>query len=163
MPFYEKKDAMHDISHIERVLKLARKIAGNYLIDKELMELGAYLHGVIHLEEGKVIDFLKGEQLSEERINEIRQVAWDSQRDKTPQLIEGKILHDAHLLEGGKTFMVAKYLVLGTANGESLEEILEFMRNQSPSYRCSLPESQDKYMEQKRYTRDFIDDLTDNL
>ena len=147
MPFYEKKDTMHDISHIERVLGLTQKMSENYSIDEELLELGAYFHGVIHLEEETVIDFLKSQHLSEERIDQIRQVAWDSQRDKTPQLIEGKILHDAHLLEGGKTFWIVKSLVLGTAHGESLSKIVEFMKTSTSDYHCVLPESQDKYIE----------------
>lgn len=58
------------------------------------------MHGVIHLDETRVIDFFRKENIKEEEIKRIVQVAWDSQKDKVSELIEGTILHDAHLLEG---------------------------------------------------------------
>jgi uncharacterized protein len=110
-PYYNKKDLMHNFSHITRVLKLAEKIAKNYQVDNELLIIGAYFHGVIHLDEKKVVNFLQSNKIDEQKIKKILQISWDSQKDSTSDLIEGKILHDAHLLEGGKTYLIVKSLV----------------------------------------------------
>lgn len=51
-------------------------------------------------------NLLKTQNLPEEKINKIVKVAWEFQKDIKPETIEGKILHDAHLIEGGKTFLI---------------------------------------------------------
>lgn len=163
VPFYEKKDIGHNFAHIERVIKQARIIASNYSADDELLVLGAYFHGVIHIDEGKVIEFLHNEKVPEERIAKIVQAAWDSQRDHIPVLLEGKILHDAHHLEGGKTFFVVKCLLIGASKGESLQEILEHIQIPAEVPKSALPESQAAYNEKDRFTRDFIKSLEENL
>jgi uncharacterized protein len=163
MPYYLEKDIGHDFSHIERVLKLAVKIAERYAVDNELLTLGAYFHGVIHLDEEKVIKFLRDKKVPGERILKIVQVAWDSQRDRTPVLLEGKILHDAHFLEGGKTFFVAKTIIIGASKGESLQEIIEHMTPPPEVPKSALPELQAEYDEKDRFTRDFIKNLSEYL
>ena len=163
MPFYTKKDIAHDFRHIQRVLRTARRLAERYEADDELIDLGALFHGVIHIDEKQVTDFLHAEGLPEGRIASIVQAAWDSQVGREPVLLEGKILHDAHLLEGGKTFWVVKTLILGTARGETLQETLEFYRTHRSSSRCSLPESQEEFEEKVRFTREFFDDLSENV
>ena len=163
MPFYDKKDIGHNFSHIERVLKQARKIAAKYQADDELIVLGAYFHGVIYTHEGKVTEFLRGERVTQDRIATIIQIAWDSQRDHTPLLLEGKILHDAHHLEGGKTFFVVKTIMIGASKGESLQEMAEHMTVPPEVPKSALPELQAEYDEKDRFTRDFINDFSKSL
>jgi uncharacterized protein len=164
MPFYAKKDIGHGFSHIERVLKTARKIGKNYTADDELLVLGAYFHGVIHLDEEKVIKFLRDSKVPEDRISKIVQVAWNSQRDRIPVLLEGKIIHDTHFLEGGKTFFVVKLIMIGASKGESLQEILEYMKKTPDEVpQSALSELQAAYDEKDRFTRDFVDSLSENL
>jgi uncharacterized protein len=142
---------------------MARKIASNYSIDDELLVLGAYFHGMINSNEGKVREFLRNEKVPEKRIVVIMQAARDSQRGSTPILLEGKILHDAHFLEGGKTFFVIKAIMIGVSKGESLQEILEHIEISAGAPKSALPESQAAYDEKDRFTRDFIDSLRKNL
>ena len=44
-PFYEKKDIMHNLSHIRRILKIARSLSKKYKVDSEALICGAYFHG----------------------------------------------------------------------------------------------------------------------
>jgi uncharacterized protein len=163
MPLYDEKDIGHNFSHIERVFKQAKIIAAKYPADDELLALGAYFHGVIYTDEGKVTEFLHEERVPHDRIATIIQVARDSQRDQTPLSLEGKILHDAHHLEGGKTFFVVKNIMIGASKGETLQEIVEHMTVPPEVPKSALPELQAEYDEKDRFTRDFINDLTKNL
>jgi uncharacterized protein len=162
-PLYNKKDIGHNFAHIERVIRQASRIAANYSVDDELLMLGAYFHGVIHIDEGKVRDFLRREKVAEDRISRIVQVAWESQGDRTPVLLEGKILHDAHFLEGGKTFFIVKTIMIGASKGESLQQITEHIKIPAEVPQSALPELQAEYDEKDRFTRDFINSLSKNL
>ena len=163
-PYYDGKDLMHNFSHIVRVLNLAKKIAKNYQVDDELLIIGAYFHGVIHLDEEKVINFLQSNEVDEQRIKKIVQIAWDSQKDSTSDLIEGKILHDAHLLEGGRTYLIVKSLVTGTARGQSLSDTVKYIEdNVLGKFKCLLPESQNEYCEKEKFAEEFLKDLKENL
>ena len=162
--YYEGKDLMHNFSHIVRVLKLAEKIAKNCQVDTELLIIGAYFHGVIHLDEEKVVNFLQSNKVDEKRIKKIVQIAWDSQKNSTSDLIEGKLLHDAHLLEGGKTYLIVKSFVTGTARGQSLSETIKYMEdNVLGKFKCLLPESQNEYCEKEKFAEEFLKDLKENL
>ncbi|MBX2872992.1 MAG: hypothetical protein KTR30_12850 [Saprospiraceae bacterium] len=50
----------------------------------------------------------------------IIEVAWESQKEERPTTPEGLLLHDAHLLEGGKYFEIIKSLITGSVRGQSL-------------------------------------------
>mgnify|MGYP000073558453 CR=1 FL=1 len=162
-PFYETKDIMHNFSHIQRILQEAEKLAKNYDIDKELLTYGAYLHGII-LRHEEVKQFLRKRGLSEKRIKRIVQVARESHKEAEPKTIEGKILHDAHLIEGGKTFMIVKSLITGTLRGQNLQETIKYIEeNLLGKFRCYLPESQKLYEEKENFTREFLKELKKHL
>jgi uncharacterized protein len=161
---YIDRDIMHNLSHIHRLQKLAKKIARSYEHNSLLLELGAYFHGNISLKENEIRRFLTDKQLQQHEIDRVVLVAWESQKENQAKTIEGKILHDAHLLEGGKTFTIAKCLVTGTARGQSLEATLQYMEEKILSKsRCYLPESQILYTEKEEYTKLFLEDLKSNL
>jgi len=121
-PYYDAKDMMHDFSHILRILREAEKLAENYNVDKELLTYGAYLHGIVPKHEKAAKRFLKKQGLPEQRIKQIIQVALESHKEAEPKTIEGKILHDAHLIEGGKTFMIVKSLITGALRGQTYKK-----------------------------------------
>jgi HAD superfamily hydrolase (TIGR01549 family) len=99
-PFYKKRDKMHNFSHIKRFLRFARKLSKEKKkADKEIIICGAYFHGMIRIKEETVKRFLTSLGFSKEKINKIIQAAWESQKDKKPRTLEGKILHNAHLIE----------------------------------------------------------------
>lgn len=161
---YASRDIMHNLAHIHRLRRLAKEIARSYEHDSDLLELGAYFHGNIAFKEAEIRQFLKDKQLQQHEIDKVVQIAWESQKESHAETIEGKILHDAHLLEGGKTFMITKSLVTGTARGQSLEETLQYLEEKIlGKFECYLPESQRLYAEKEEYTKLFLKDLRSNL
>jgi uncharacterized protein len=163
-PDYVGRDIMHDLTHIHRLQRLAKEIAINYEHDSHLLELAAYFHGNIAFKESEIRQFLKNKQLRQNEIDRVVQVAKESLKESHAETVEGKILHDAHLLEGGKTFMVTKSLVTGTARGQSLEETLQYLEGKLlGKFECYLPESQKLFAEKEDFTRLFLKDLRSNL
>ena len=161
---YASRDIMHNLAHIHRLRWLAKEIATSYEHDSDLLELSAYFHGIISFKEAEIRQFLKDKQLQQHEIDKVVQVAWESQKESHAATIEGKILHDAHLLEGGKTFMITKSLVTGTARRQSLEETLQYLEEKIlGKFECYLPESQKLYAEKEEYTKLFLKDLRSNL
>lgn len=161
---YASRDIMHNLAHIHRLRRLAKEIARSYEHDSDLLELGAYFHGNISFKEAEIRQFLKDKQLQQHEIDKVVQVAWESQNESHAETIEGKILHDAHLLEGGEAFMITKSLVTGTARGQSLEETLQYLEERIlGKFECYLPESQRLYAEKEEYTKLFLEDLRSNL
>lgn len=163
-PDYADKDAMHGMAHVHRVLRLAQDLAKEHEHDPEVLMLGAYFHGSIYIREAEIRAFLTSKRMPQETIDKVVQVAWESQKEGEPQTIEGTILHDAHLIEGGKTFIITKSLVTGTARGQTLEKSIQYLEaNVLGKFRCYLPETQVLYEEKERFAREFIRDLKSSL
>ncbi len=165
-PYYESKDIMHDLSHIERVLKAVKKLVKRYEdeVDKELIIYAAYFHGFIYKDEKKIMDWLNSKGISENKMKKIIQVAWESQKEEVPKSLEGKILHDAHMIEGGKTFLIVKSLITGSVRGQTLNETIEYIqRNILDKGKCYLPEAREIYNEQQSFAKDFIKDLMEGI
>jgi uncharacterized protein len=165
-PYYADKDIMHDLSHIDRMIDSAYKLLKYYpeITDRELIVYGCYFHGFIYLEEGLIRQYLEQQGLDDEYIGKIIRISWESQKDEVPKTIEGKLLHDAHMIEGGKTYLVVKSLCTGTARGQSLEQTLEYFENNVLGKReCYLPEAQPIYSEMQQFAKDFIRDLRAGL
>jgi uncharacterized protein len=163
-PFYVHKDLMHDLGHIERVLQMALSLSEPYehQVNKELIIYGAYFHGVIRSTEihEQIIQYLKSQELNQNEIESIIQVALESQKEEIPQTLEGKILHDAHLFEGGKTFLIVKSLITGSLRGQSLEETVQYIeRSILDQFTCALPENHQIYKEKEEFARQFLNDL----
>jgi len=159
-PYYESKDVMHNLSHVLRILREAEKLAKNYDVNKELLKYGAYLHGIVPKHEKAVKQFLKKQGLSEQRIKQIIQVARESHKEAEPKTIEGRILHDAHLIEGGKTFMVVKSLITGALRGQTLQETIKYIENNLlGKFHCYLPEAKKLFKEKENFTREFLKEL----
>lgn len=165
-PYYENKDIMHDLSHIERVLKTVNKLEIQYIkeIDKEIIIFAAYFHGFIYKDEKRIHDWLVTNGMLQEKIKQIIQVAWESQKEEVPQSIEGKILHDAHMIEGGKTFLIVKSLITGSVRGQTLNETIDFIeKNILDKGQCYLPEAQEIYIQQQSFAKEFIKDLKEGI
>ncbi len=163
-PFYENKDNMHNLFHINRILNLALKLSKNYKIDKQLMIYGAYLHGINHHNPKEVLQFLKSQKLRNNKIKQILNIAEESHKENKPKTIEGTLLHDAHLLEGGKTFIVVKTLLVGAERKRSLEDTIRFMeKNIFGKYKCYLPQAQKIFLKKEKYAREFVIELKKGL
>lgn len=164
--YYEDKDIMHDLSHISRVLIYVEKLlkTGNYEADEDTLKYAAYFHGFIYNSEEKIVEWLKCEKLSSKMIDKIITVAWESQKDEAAQTLEGKILHDAHMIEGGKTYLIVKSLITGSVRGQTLEQTIEYIENNILDRRtCYLPEAQIIYYQQQEFAKDFVKDLKEGL
>lgn len=166
-PYYDKKDIMHNLFHVERVYKIAKTLSKKYKVDGDLLAFGAYFHGVIRLYPNEIERFLKSQQIPSEKIKKIMQAAEETQKNVKRETLEGKILHDAHLLEGGKTFLITKSLVTGTVRGQTLEQTIKFINEKIISsigkVKCYLPDAQKQYKEKEQFAKEFINNLKQNL
>ncbi len=165
-PYYADKDIMHNMWHIELVQKMISRIISccDYTVDKECLKLATYFHGFIYSDEEKIKQWMHEQNYNDETISKTVKIAWESQRSEIPETIEGKILHDAHVLEGGKTYLVVKTLITGSVRGQSLIDTLNYMeKNVLNQNKCYLPETIPLCDEMNRYTNDFFAELKDGI
>lgn len=165
-PYYEDKDIMHNMWHIELVKKSINKILNQtqYDVNEDLLEMAMYFHGFIYRDEEKIKKWLKENDVSDETIEKIIQISWESQRLEEPKALEGKILHDAHVLEGGTSYTIVKTLITGSLRGQSLEETLKFMKeNVLNKNKCYLPETIKMCDEMNRITNEFYNKLVEDI
>lgn len=165
-PFYDKKDIMHNLDHIRLVIKAVNGLleGRKYNVDYDAIISAAYFHGFVWSDEEPIRTWLKAQGESDKRIDFIVRVAWESQRPKTPETLEGKVLHDAHIIEGGETFLVTKSLITGSVRGQSLKETVEFIEdNVIEKNRCFLPEAVDALEKADRYAKEYINKLKDGI
>lgn len=165
-PYYADKDIMHNMWHIELVRKTVDKILSisKYDVDEECLILATYFHGFIYCDEKRIKQWMISQGYDKMVIAKTIKIAWESQRSEKPKTIEGKILHDAHILEGGKTYLVVKTLITGSVRGQSLTETLEFMeKNVLNKNNCYLPETIPLCEEMNRYANNFFADITEGI
>ena len=94
----------------------------------------------------------------------IIRISLESQRPEIPETLEGKILHDAHVLEGGKNYLVVKTLITGSVRGQDLPRTLDFMKNNVlDRNRCYLPETIPLCEEMNSYARQFLSELESGI
>lgn len=150
-------DEMHGLEHKKRLLADARHLGKGKAYDDELLIFGAYLHGIKKDEKSKVVEFLQSLGFTPPDIEHIIKVALESEKDARPETTEGALLHDAHLIEGGKYFGIAKSLVTGTLSGQTLLETLEYIeRYHVGRFKCVFPKAQAKYQEKDEFTGEFV-------
>jgi uncharacterized protein len=165
-PFYENKDIMHNLSHIERMIDCAKLLIDEHeiIVDEDIIIYGSCFHGFIYAEESLIREFLHVENLDENYLDKIILASWESQKDKDAETQEGMVLHDAHLIEGGKTFLIVKSLVTGTARGQKLEQTIDYIENNVlGKNRCYFPKAQELYIQKEEYARTFMRELRAGL
>lgn len=161
-PYYADKDIMHDIWHIELVHRWVDKLIDDYRydVDYDSLLLALYFHGFIYSNQADIEQWLKAQGMNDEEIAKVVKLSWESQRPEIPETLEGKLLHDAHVLEGGKTYTVVKTLITGSVRGQTLEQTLDFIKkNVLNNNKCYLPETIKLCDEMNNYTNDFHNDL----
>lgn len=165
-PHYETKDIMHDLSHINRVFRYVEKLltVGNYEADIDIIKYATFFHGFIYSDEQTIVKWLETQGISKEITDKIITTAWESQKDKEANSLEGKVLHDAHMIEGGKTYIIVKSLITGSVRGQTLEQTIRYIDNNILGKgTCYLPEAQVIYNQQQEFAKDFINDLKEGL
>lgn len=161
-PYYADKDIMHNMWHIELVEKMISRIlsCSSYIVDDECLKLATYFHGFIYVDEERIRQWMQAQHYNDEMIAKTIKIAWESQRSEIPETVEGKILHDAHVLEGGKTYLIVKTLITGSVRGQTLMDTLNFMeKNVLNQNRCYLPETIPMCEEMNEYTNSFFAEL----
>lgn len=165
-PYYIDKDIMHNMWHIELVKKMVKRILSlsSYIVDEECLTLATYFHGFIYRDEDKIKQWMQAQNYNEAMIWKTINIAWESQRREIPETIEGKILHDAHVLEGGKTYLIVKTLITGSVRGQSLTDTLKYMENNVlDKNQCYLPETIPLCEEMNKYTNSFFGELIEGI
>ena len=161
-PFYAEKDIMHNLWHIDLVDKWAEKILDMscYKINRELLICAVYFHGFVYSNENEIREWLVGQDLSEDNINKVIKISRESQRPEVPETTEGKILHDAHIIEGGRVYMLAKCLITGSVRGQTLPETIDYIEKYILDKSvCYLPETIPLLNEANLFAKEFISEL----
>jgi len=165
-PYYENKDIMHNLNHIELVVKTIDRIiqAGNYSIDYEDLLYGAYFHGVIKNGEREIRGWLEYNKIPSDRIEKIIRIAYESFRPEIPTTLESKILHDAHQVEGGKVYLITKCLVTGTLRGQTLLETINYVEKYIlHNGHCYLPETKPIWEAANKFAETYIKELKEEI
>lgn len=157
-PYYAEKGELENLAHVQRMLASARELGEGENINDDLLVFGAYLHGVIFNAEEKIRNSLFSLGLERTQVIEIMRVAWESGKEASPETREGALLRDAHLIEGGREYQMAKWLTRGGEVGQSLPQSLDFLDSKMIGrYKCSTPKAQKIYEEIETYRRQFVD------
>jgi uncharacterized protein len=165
-PYYHNKDIMHNLRHIELVFKAAEHIiqTGKYAINHDCILAAAYFHGFIATNENDIRKWLYDQGVSQVWADKTITAAYESHADAKPQTLEGTILHDAHLIEGGKAYMITKCLITGSIRGQTLLQTIEYIeKNILYKRKCYLPETIPIFEEVNQYTRDFLSALKNGI
>ena len=161
-PYYENKDIMHDMWHIELVRKWVDRLIHDYhyAVDYDLLLPALYFHGFIYSHQSQIEAWLGTQGYPTDDIRKITKIAWESQRPEIPETLEGKVLHDAHVLEGGKTYTAVKTLITGSVRGQTLLETLDFMEQYVLGKNvCYLPETIKLCREMNDWTLHFFEEI----
>ena len=165
-PYYADKDIMHNLWHIKLMMKSVNRVIslGNYNADRECLFLATYIHGFVYRDDQAIRSWMQTHGYDAEYIGKVIHVALESQRPEAPETLEGKILHDAHVLEGGRTYLIVKTLITGSVRGQTLEQTLDFMRDHVlGANRCYLPETITLCEEMNNFTELFYKELTEDI
>lgn len=165
-PYYENKDIMHNMWHIELVIKGIDKLIElcHYQLDYESLIYAAYFHGFIYSDEEAIREWLLSHEVEHEKIKKIITIAWESQRNEAPETLEGKILHDAHILEGGKNYTIIRPLITGSIRGQSILETIKYIEEHVfDQYKCCLPATVPLCEEANEFVKKFIEELKNGI
>lgn len=162
--FYSKKDSMHGIDHVDRLYSTAIQLGRNENYNPDVLALAAYFHGLFPglVETLKV--FMIQLELDKPTIHLVLLATSESMTDSEPVSIEGTLLHDSHLIEGGKAYLVTKSLVTGAERGQTLPETIMYMKkNIFGKRKCVSEEAQKIYQEMEGYAKSHIEELERGL
>ncbi len=157
---------MHDLTHIERMLWSAKKLIKNRdeSINAEAIVYAAYFHGLTDEHGDMILKWLMTNGVPEDKARLIITIAEDSIKNAVPRTLEGSILHDAHMIEGGKTFLIVKSLITGSVRGQTLDETIEYIeKNIIDKGTCYLPEAKEIYGEEQAFAKQLLNDLKKGL
>lgn len=146
--YSEKGDSSHDIAHIKRVVKNAKKILSEEKADPEVVIAAAWLHDCVILPKDhpnrkrasslaaeKATDFLKGIDFSVPKIQQVKHAieAHSFSAGMEAETIEAKIVQDADRLDAIGAIGIARCLMIGGKLDRSLYNPEDpFCKNRPP-------------------------------
>lgn len=162
--FYKDRDLMHNLSHISRILKMVDKLK-NYVnepVNDDYLIYGAYFHGCIKNHETEIINWLYAQNV--DKVEEILLISKESLKENTAKTIEGRLLHDAHMIEGGKFFLLMKSMITGSLRGQGLNETIAYFENNVLHYgKCYLHEAEEILSEARKEALRILSDIKKNI
>jgi uncharacterized protein len=165
-PYYEGKDIMHDLSHIDRVIKSSEKIVRQYdaRVNRDYIRYGAYFHGVIKTDPEAFNNYFEDLFFDKSEINRLFEITMSSHSDMVPQSLEGKVLHDAHILEGETSFYFLKCIITGSYRQQTLQETIDIIENNVIGKSvCYLQENIIELSKREMQARILLDDLKKSI
>ena len=165
-PYYADKDIMHNLWHIELMEKSIKRVIslGDYDVDRECLTFATYFHGFVYRDKQAIRTWMYRNGYETMFIDKVIQVSLESQRPEIPETLEGKILHDAHVLEGGRTYWIVKTLITGSVRGQSLQQTMDYMRDHVlGKNHCYLPETTLLCEEMNGFTEAFYAELMEGI
>ncbi|NQU41974.1 hypothetical protein HQ520_01725 [bacterium] len=163
-PYYSERNDLQDFAHVRRILHDARNLAVGKGADDDLLIFGAHLHDLIFNLEAEIRSFLFSQGLDRNRINEIMKVAWESGKEAEPESLEGACLHDAHMIEGGREYQTAKWLISGGVRMHSLLQVIDFLEDRLfGRYQCATEEAEKIRQDIESFQRQFVENIRRTL
>ena len=165
-PYYKNKDTMHNMWHIELVIRYVDMIIdqGRYHLRYDKLIIAAYFHGLINSFQPQIREWLAVNCIKASDIDHIVTIALESQRSSKPKTVEGMVLHDAHIIEGGRLYSLTKCLVTGAARGQTLVETIHYIEeNLIDKNQCFLPETIPLGQQANQYMKSFIKELKEGI
>jgi uncharacterized protein len=165
-PLYTKKDPAHGLGHIRRVHAKALIFARKRKTDMTVLSLGAALHGAVGDSKPQAEQLLLMAGVPADALEKGIRAAIESQIDSAPETSEGRILHDAHLCEGGDDFLAVKSLSVASFRGYALADSYAWVSEnilKNRTRRCYTAEGKAEYARKLRRLREIWGELGEML
>lgn len=151
-PFLAAKDSMHGIGHVKNILKIAEELRRKHGGDSDVILYAGYLHGIVREHGKEARKFLESQRFDGKKVEKIMTAAREAVG--TARTTEGKVLHDAHLLEGGESHLVVKAITTGNEKGQTVRESISYLEEHVlGKHRCCFPENQRLYDKKESFAK----------
>ncbi len=161
-PLYSKKDPAHGLGHIRRLYAKSVLFSKKLKADRRVLGLGAALHGVVDERRPEAEQLLLMASIPAGLLENGVTAALESKADAVPETDEGKILHDAHLCEGGDDFLAVKSLATASFRGYPLTESYAWVSEnilKNSKRRCYTKKGKAEYARKLRRLKKIWDEL----
>lgn len=155
---------MHDYRHIRRLRLQAGKLCRALGIPIKDIAMAIYYHNLTDKQKQELDHFLMAYGYEKNQLEKLRRLETKMERTQVPTTQEEKVIHDCHILEGGKYFFMIRTLIADSHDGKNIQQTLQKLEEEIiPSTKCYLPLTREKLKEQHKVAKDIIAELRENL
>jgi len=159
-PFHEGKDPAHGMEHIHRLRLMAKTICQNSGIPREDIYFAIFFHGLTTTQQDQVESTFISFGKTPEEAKHYRELSTYMSRDAVPSTNEEKVLHDCHVLEGGKYFALIKSIITGLFDDRSIGSSIELYEKKIlPKQRCYLSYTRRILKDQQKIMKDMAQNM----